>query len=54
MFGFHFLERGFRSMERSWSGRQEDEVLVATIRRKDEELRSKLAERINFGGFHSS
>lgn len=41
-------------MERGWSGRQEDEVLVATIRRKDEELRGKLAERINLGGFQPS
>ena len=54
MFGFHFLERGFRSMERGWSGRLEGEVLVVTIRRKDEELRGKLAERINLGGFQSS
>ena len=53
MFGFLFLERGFRSMERGCSGRQECEALVATIRRKDEELRGKLAERINLG-FQSS
>lgn len=41
-------------MERGWSGRLEGEVLVVTIRRKDEELRGKLAERINLGGFQSS